>query len=79
MEDEEKFGDLNNSWIILATENSTVESFLYKGNSTSEKLYNLVVRLRALKSRTGATFLITHVSGKRMISQGTDGVLQGSL
>mmetsp|Transcript_1680 Transcript_1680/g.2409 ORF Transcript_1680/g.2409 Transcript_1680/m.2409 type:complete len:87 (-) Transcript_1680:2191-2451(-) len=64
---------------ILATNNATVESCLYKGNSTSEKLFNLVVLLRTLEMRTGCKILVSHVSGKRMIRQGTDGVSQGSL
>ena len=43
LEDKESLGDLQESWIILATDNSTVEGCLYKGNSLSMKLYNLVV------------------------------------
>ena len=79
LEEEEKTGDLKDSWIILATDNSTVEGCLYKGNSPSMKLYDLVVRLRALELRTGSFILVTHVAGKRMVAQGTDGVSRGSL
>ena len=79
MEHEEREGKLNNAWVVMATDSSTVEGCLYKGNSSSEKLFDLIVRLRAVEMRTGATILITHVSGRRMIAQGTDGVSRGSL
>ena len=45
---------LNNSWLVFETDNATSESCLYKENSSSGKLYDLVVRLRALDLRTGA-------------------------
>ena len=79
LESKECSGDLENSWIILATDNSTAEGCLYKGNSPSKKLFELVVRLRSLEMQTGATILVTHVSGKRMMAQGADGVSRGSL
>ena len=79
LESKEDSGDLNNSWIILATDNSTAEGCLYKVNSPSRKLFKLVVRLRSLELRTGATILVTHVLGKRMVAQGTDGVSRGCL
>ena len=69
LEGEESSGDLDNSWVILATDNATVEACMYKGNSSSPKLFELIVRVHALKFRTGAHFLITHVAGKRMIAQ----------
>ena len=79
LEAEEPTGRLNDSWLVFATDNATSESCLYKGNSSSEKLYDLVVRLRALELRTGARLLVTHCSGRRMIHQGTDGLSRGSL
>ena len=39
----------------------------------------LVVRIRALEMRTGSRFVISHVSGKRMIAQGTDGISRGAM
>ena len=74
MEKEEVTGNLNNAWVIMATDSSTVESCLYKGNSSSPKLFDLVVRLKSIEMRTGAHILPTHVSGERMKAQGTDGV-----
>ena len=58
----------------MATDSATVEGCLYKGNSLSEKLFDLVVRLKALEMQTGARIIVTHVLGKRMIAQGTYGL-----
>lgn len=79
LEEEEDSGALDGCMLILATDNSTVESCLHKGNSSSEKLYDLIVRLRSLELRVGARFLISHVSGHRMQAQGTDGISRGYL
>ena len=52
---------------------------MYKGNSTSPKLFDLVVRLKLVEVKRGVKVLVTHVSGKRMQAQGTDRVPRGSL
>jgi hypothetical protein len=69
--------NLRGSVVFFFTDNSTVESALYKGNSSSIKLYELVVRLRRLEMKMGCKILVSHVSGKRMIVQGTDGASRG--
>ena len=74
-----KKGWFNNCEVILATDNQVVESCLYKGNSTSQKLFGLVVRLKTVEMKYGLKIKITHVSGKRMQAQGTDDVSRGSL
>lgn len=79
LEEEESSGTLIQSMIILATDNSTVEAALYPGNSSSPKLFDLVVRFRALELQTGSKFIVTHVSGERMKAQGTDGLSRGQL
>ena len=79
LEHEANMNRLNNSTIILATDNSTVESCIYKGNSTNHKLFDLIIRFKDLELKTGSKFLITHVSGKRMMHQGTDGISRGHL
>ena len=79
LEHEAKLGRLKHSTIIIATDNSTVESCIYKGNSTNHKLYDLIIRFKDLELVTGSKFLITHVSGKRMMAQGTDGISRGHL
>ena len=72
-------GGLKDSTVIIATDNQVVESTLYEGNSSSIKLYNLVVRMKLVELKYGIQLCITHVSGKRMQSQGIDGVSRGSL
>jgi len=79
IEEEVQAGKLKNTTLILATDNSTVESALYKGNSTSELLYDLVVRFKTLELHSGSRFIVTHVSGERMKYQGTDGISRGQL
>jgi len=79
IEQEVEAGRLSNSTLVLATDNSTVESALYKGNSTSELLFNLIVRFKASELKSGSRFIVTHVSGERMKHQGTDGISRGQL
>ena len=65
--------------MILATDNTTVESAIFKGNSSSQLLFDLILRFKFLEFRTGSKFVITHVSGERMKAQGTDGISRGSI
>ena len=79
LEKEVKENRLKDATVIMATDNSTVEAAIQKGNSSSEKLFDLVVRFRNMELTSGSKFLVTHVSGDRMQSQGTDGISRGSL
>ena len=79
LEDEARSGHLGNSEVFMFTDNSTVEACTIKGSSTSLKLLNLVVRLRALTTIYGIKIHVFHVAGTRMIAQGTDGVSRGFL
>ena len=63
--------------IFLFTDNSTAEGAYYKGNTPSRTLFELVVRLRKLAMGSGLRLHVIHVSGKRMIAQGTDGLSRG--
>ena len=74
-----KEGWLKDSMVLFATDNQVVESCLYKGNSSSPKLFDLIIRLRLVELEYGVKIIATHVSGTRMQSQGTDGVSRGSL
>ena len=49
LQEEAISGHLTNSIIIITTDNSTVESVFYKGNSTRPLLYDLIVRLRQME------------------------------
>ena len=65
--------------IFLFTDNSTAEAAFYKGISSSKKLFELILRLKKLELRIGCVFHLIHVSGNRMIAQGTDGTSRGDL
>jgi hypothetical protein len=79
LEEEGASGKLSECMVFFCTDNSTVESALYKGTSSSPKLLDLVIRYHQLQSKYGIIILTSHVSGKRMIAQGTDGLSRGLL
>ena len=62
-------GCLTGGILLLATYNQVVESALYKGNSTSIKLFDLVLRLKKAELKYGTKILSTHVASLRMITQ----------
>ena len=45
-----------------------------EGTSKSRKLFELVLRLKKLEVKYHIILHVMHVSGKRMIAQGTDGL-----
>jgi hypothetical protein len=65
---------LAGSELFIFTDNQTAESTFWKGHSSSPKLFELVLRLRKLEMEHGILLHVIHVSGKRMIAQGTDGL-----
>jgi hypothetical protein len=65
--------------VFLCTDNSTTESAFYKGSSSSKKLHTLILRLHKLQVEYRLIIHLIHVSGKRMIAQGTDGCSRGVL
>ena len=79
LEEESASGSLGHSVVFFFTDNSTVESALYKGSSSSKKLLDLVIKFYTLQARYGIQIHVIHVSGKRMIAQGTDGLSRGQL
>jgi len=72
-------GRLKNCKFFLFTNNSTAEGCFYKGTSKSKQLHSLVLSLRSLELEFDMTIHLVHISGKRMIAQGTDGCSRGSL
>ena len=74
-----KEGNLEGREIFLFTDNSTAELAHHKGNSGSRLLFDWIVRLRNLNMKYGTKLHLVHVSGTRMISQGTDSVSRGNL
>jgi hypothetical protein len=75
----EEEGELKGKEIFLFTDNSTAERAFFKGSSTSEKLHGLILTLRKLEMRSKMKIHFVHVSGKRMIKQGSDGLSRGNL
>ncbi len=71
-------GLLNKTELFVFTDNITAESAFFKGTSSSRKLFDLILDLRKLQMDTGMIIHMIHVSGLRMISQGTDGLSRGS-
>ena len=72
-------GELNGKEMFLFTDNSTCEAAFHNGSSSSEKLFDMILRLKQLEMKHRAKIHIIHVSGKRMIDQGSDGLSQGNL
>ncbi len=77
--EEAKAGRMKDCKFFLFTNNSTAEGCFYRGNSKSRRLHELVLDLRRLKMGYGMTIHVVHISGKRMIAQGTDGCSRRSL
>ncbi len=71
-------GLLNNTELFVFTDNGTTESTFYKGTSSSRKLFELMLQLHKLEMHSGVILHLIHVSGKRMISQGTDALSRGA-
>ena len=65
--------------LFLFTDNSTSEAAFSNGSSKSEKLFDLVLRIKQLEMHNQAKIHIIHVSGERMKDQGSDGLSRGNL
>lgn len=70
-------GWLSKNELWLFTDNSTAENAFWKGTSKSRKLFELVLRIKKLEMRGDFVMHVVHVSGLRMIQQGTDGISRG--
>ena len=77
LESRARLGELDMAEIFLFTDDTTAENAFWKGSSKSKKLLDLVLRLRQMEMATGLILHIIHVSGTRMIAQGTDGLSRG--
>jgi hypothetical protein len=70
-------GMLEDCEIFMFTDNSTAEAAYQKGTSSSESLFELVLRLRRLEMNGKCMIHLVHIAGTRMIWQGTDGLSRG--
>jgi len=72
-------GELTGVEVFVFTDNSTAESAYHHGTSSSETLFEMVLRLKKLEVRAGARIHLIHCSGKREIASGADGLSRGDL
>lgn len=70
-------GLLDGCELFMFTDNSTAEAAYFKGTSSSELLFGLVLRLRKIEMEGRCILHMVHVAGTRMITQGTDGLSRG--
>ena len=63
----------------MITDDSVAEAAFFCGSSKSRELNHLVRRLRRLEMELGVRIMVVHVSGKRMILIGIDGVSRGNM
>ena len=79
LEKEGASGTLVGAELFIFTDNTTTESAFHNGTSSSEKLFNLILRVRIVQMKFSVRVHMIHVSGERMIHQGTDGLSRGNL
>jgi hypothetical protein len=72
-------GNLADTEVFLFTDNSTAESAFYKGSSSSKKHHSLVLQLHKVALEYSIILHVMHVTGTRMIAQGTNGCSRGVL
>ncbi len=70
-------GLLDGFELFLFTDNSVAEKAYYKGTSSSKKLFELVLKLRLIEMEGKMIIHVIHISGKRMIHCGIDGLSRG--
>ncbi len=74
---EYKQGGLDGHELFLFTDNQVAERAYYKGSSSSRTLFELVLRLRKIEMEGRLILHVIHISGKRMIACGIDGLSRG--
>jgi hypothetical protein len=67
-------GDLHHAEIYIFDDKMTPELCFYKGSSTSHPLLELILPLQLLEMTGQLHLFMVHVSGSRMIEQGTNGL-----
>jgi len=70
-------GRLDEREVWVVTDNRTWASVCNKGTSTSQQLYDLMIELRIAVRDHGIFLHVLHVSGRRMIKMGFDGLSRG--
>ena len=70
---------LSNCEVCLLTDNIVADYAFYKGSSSSRRLFELILQLRRLEIERSLIIHLIHISGKRMIDSGVDGLLRGDI
>ncbi len=70
-------GLLDGYELFFFTDNQVAEKAYYKGTSSSRQLFELVLRLRKIEMEGRMIIHVIHISGKRMIACGIDGLSRG--
>ena len=65
MEEAGRKGWLVGANVIMETDNIIVERAIFKGNSSTKKLFDLVLRFKQLEIKYGCKILVTQVEGTR--------------
>jgi hypothetical protein len=79
IEDQVIEGRLKQAELFMFTDNSTAEAAFYRGSSSNKALFELVLRLKKLEMSAGVKIHLIHISGRRMIADGVDGLSRGCL
>jgi hypothetical protein len=79
IEDQVEKGWLKNRELFMFTDNSTAEKASYRGSSSNQALFELVLRLKKLEMLAGLNIHLVHISGHCMIADGMDNISRGSL
>jgi hypothetical protein len=66
--------DLGGMELFLFTDNSTAEAAFWKGHSKSRKLFEIALQFRKLEMKYDLLLHVIHISGRRVIWQGSDGL-----
>lgn len=77
VESDASSGLLEGVEMFMFTDNAVAESAFFKGTSINKQLHALVLRLRRIELDYSLKLHIIHISGKRMMAQGTDGLSRG--
>jgi hypothetical protein len=75
--EEAKEGYLQGGELWLFTNNATAKDCFFCGGSSSKLFHKLVLHLRKMGMEYDFTLHMVHVTGTRMINQGTDGLSRG--
>jgi len=79
LEEATQQGHLKACELFMFTDNSTAESTFHRGTSSTQTLFQLVLRVRTLQMHHDLALHVVHVAGKRMQAQGTDSLSRGAL